>query len=75
MTHDEYTELKNMIDEIHGGDVRLGRVLHQMLNHLAGKAAEEPRHTEARPVEEEAPAEEAEAPAPSPSRSRRAAQP
>jgi hypothetical protein len=38
MTKEEYTELRRMVDEVHGGDVQLGRVLHAMLDHLGDMA-------------------------------------
>ncbi len=34
MTKEEYTELKRMVEEVHKGDVHLGRVLHAMVDHL-----------------------------------------
>ena len=59
MTKDEYLEAKALVEEIRGGDVRLGRVLHTMLDHLAdahgvNKAPDEPKAPEEPPKKSKA---------------------
>ena len=52
MTNEEYTELRRMVDEVHNGDVHLGRVLHAMLDHLSELHGVGPHVPEAAPVQE-----------------------
>lgn len=55
MTKEEYAEAKKLVEEVKAGDVKLGLVLHTLLDHLGDLSGVVTPVTPAEALEEDAP--------------------